>query len=689
MRNRTRLCTSLLLLLLVSASNIVRANVITVRQDGTGDYTTLSAAIGAAASGDVLEIGPGTWSEGASLAVTIPLSLVSTDGAAATRLDGGDTHRLLEVSTGPVSISGLTFQNGNAVVQGVAGALVASVGAHLTLEDCRFDGNDAQFGGAIYVSDSNTGVGTTLFARRCAFTFNSAVQAGGAIAVVAGAVATIEDGTFVDNTTGIKGGAIWSYLSTTDCSGSLFLRNRSGDVAGALYHDTGGGTIERNTFVDNDSPGPISGTVTIVDSPGSVIHRNVIVGEQSGYGLRLYLSPTSVHTCNVYWGNLQAPIGGDVLHGTEADTDPFFCDAGAEDFSLASNSPAAAANSLCGDLVGAFPVGCGDFTPGVPLITRIEDVPNDNGWQVRIEWERSSYDAPGAPVITGYGVYRREDPSGAGVAPRVLKGGDPQTPRIDLEGWDFVASVPARGDDVYQTVAPTVCNQTRGGPPEGRDCYSVFFVSAMTADPLTFFDSEPDSGFSTDDIAPAAPAGLHAGPVAAGVELRWTVPDDDDLAGFRVYRGAGGDFEMSAASLVRESTTPHWVDTSSEAMGASYKVTAVDAAGNESRAAFIATRETTARNHVALYQNTPNPFNPSTEIFYDVPPGGADIRLIVYDTAGRRVATLRDGFESSGLRKSVVWNGQTDKGERAASGVYYYRLLSPGFERTFRMVLVQ
>jgi hypothetical protein len=63
--------------------------------------------------------------------------------------------------------------------------------------------------------------------------------------------------------------------------------------------------------------------------------------------------------------------------------------------------------------------------------------------------------------------------------------------------------------------------------------------------------------------------------------------------------------------------------------------------------------------------------------------------LIVYDTAGRRVATLRNGFESAGLRKSVVWNGRTDQGERAASGVYYYRLQSPGFDQTYRMVLVQ
>jgi hypothetical protein len=68
-----------------------------------------------------------------------------------------------------------------------------------------------------------------------------------------------------------------------------------------------------------------------------------------------------------------------------------------------------------------------------------------------------------------------------------------------LDGWDYIATVPARGDAIYQYVAPTLCDSSISGGM----CWSAFFVSAMTPDPLTYFDSPVDSGYSLDNLAPA------------------------------------------------------------------------------------------------------------------------------------------------------------------------------------------
>jgi hypothetical protein len=68
----------------------------------------------------------------------------------------------------------------------------------------------------------------------------------------------------------------------------------------------------------------------------------------------------------------------------------------------------------------------------------------------------------------------------------------------------------------------------------------------------------------------------------------------------------------------------------------------------------------------------PNPFNPATTIDFTVAsPGRVTIR--VYDVAGRVVRSLVDAHFAGGRRRAV-WDGTTDSGERAASGVYFVRM---------------
>ncbi|NUM77760.1 T9SS type A sorting domain-containing protein, partial [candidate division KSB1 bacterium] len=84
-----------------------------------------------------------------------------------------------------------------------------------------------------------------------------------------------------------------------------------------------------------------------------------------------------------------------------------------------------------------------------------------------------------------------------------------------------------------------------------------------------------------------------------------------------------------------------------------------------------------------LYQNYPNPFNPATTISFALLQT-AEVRVQVYDLAGRLVATLQDGRMNAGTY-AINWTPQ----EEAASGVYLLKFTANEFVRTKKMVLMR
>ena len=91
---------------------------------------------------------------------------------------------------------------------------------------------------------------------------------------------------------------------------------------------------------------------------------------------------------------------------------------------------------------------------------------------------------------------------------------------------------------------------------------------------------------------------------------------------------------------------------------------------------------------VALHPNSPNPFNPSTMIAYDVPSGGADVQLAVYDVQGRLVRRLVDAPKAAGTHR-VSWDGRDSHGTAVATGVYFYRMRAAGEVLTRKMLLLK
>ena len=90
-------------------------------------------------------------------------------------------------------------------------------------------------------------------------------------------------------------------------------------------------------------------------------------------------------------------------------------------------------------------------------------------------------------------------------------------------------------------------------------------------------------------------------------------------------------------------------------------------------------------DRLVLYDNYPNPFNPSTTLSFELAEA-TNVRLAIYDIRGRVVSVLHEGMLQAG-RQEVVWGGCNGAGQAAPSGVYLYRLESAAGSRTGRMVL--
>jgi len=89
----------------------------------------------------------------------------------------------------------------------------------------------------------------------------------------------------------------------------------------------------------------------------------------------------------------------------------------------------------------------------------------------------------------------------------------------------------------------------------------------------------------------------------------------------------------------------------------------------------------------ALGHNYPNPFNPITRIPYQLPED-TQVRISVYNLLGQEVVTLVNEFQLAAYH-TAVWNGRDASGREVPSGVYIYRMETPSFHKTQKLVLLK
>ena len=88
-----------------------------------------------------------------------------------------------------------------------------------------------------------------------------------------------------------------------------------------------------------------------------------------------------------------------------------------------------------------------------------------------------------------------------------------------------------------------------------------------------------------------------------------------------------------------------------------------------------------------LHHNYPNPFNPITNISYELSEPSR-VTITIYDLKGREVKTIVNEWKQSGYY-STVWNSTDNRNNPVSSGIYFYRMKTNTFHKTLKMLLIK
>ena len=340
----------------------------------TSAYTTITAALDAASSGDTVTVLAGSYAE--SLTVDTDV-LLEGAGSGSTTLSGVTTvtvnegitatirgFTLVPTSRGMITaggtialddivITGVTSSvNGvgvratgtgsltitNSVFQSLdagayAGAAIYATGSSVTVGSSTFDGNSSGYGGAIYVSGGSLSVTRSTFTSNACGSNGGAIYASGAVLAVdgssftanlassgiAGAVYATGDAvftatTFDDNEAYTGAGAVFSSANLT-LTGTDFTANqeRSGaGYGGAVWQYGGDLQLADSAFVGNDASS--GGAIRVDETATATIVRSSFEANTADYGGAVRLASSgdvALDTCT-FTSNVATWEGGGV-----------------------------------------------------------------------------------------------------------------------------------------------------------------------------------------------------------------------------------------------------------------------------------------------------------------------------------------------------------------------------------------
>jgi hypothetical protein len=400
-----------------------------------------------------------------------------------------------------------------------------------------------------------------------------------------------------------------------------------------------------NVYVDSSK----TNSVTVTNTGGATLNITSTVSDNSEFTV----TPTT--------GSL-APAESKLFYITFAPTD-FGVETGNIIFiHNANSSPDTVTVTGLGAIVGA-----------APEIQSVIDMPNDQGRWVRITWQASIFDRlESVNPITQYGIWRRIDDYGNSFLNQ--KRGD------ILEGWDCVGTVPAIQDTIYNFVSPTLADSNVSGM-----YYSVFIITAHTQDPILYYVSDPDSGYSVDNIPPEAPCNLAGEVIDNNVFLTWEILNlVYDFSYFAIYRDTISGFIPGDNNRIGTSNEPTYTDSSVSGTYY-YVVSAFDVNGNESDYS----NEIGVVTGIADgYSDKPMSFsfclrnNPvkGKALFNLALPEAATVTLSIYDVTGRLVDRMSDR-RSAGYYE-IPWIS------KVTAGIYFYKLQSPWKTEVGKLVII-
>jgi hypothetical protein len=275
---------------------------------------------------------------------------------------------------------------------------------------------------------------------------------------------------------------------------------------------------------------------------------------------------------------------------------------------------------------------------------------------------------------------------------------DPTTPTLAggiAAGWTSAVDLDVEGDYVYvgdkEMGVKVYYIKNPATPLAAGTVDSGAWAEGIVTRDTRVYLAEQQMGVSIFDFSPPPTAttvqAFDASAVGVSVELHWEVESDDGITGYRIHRRVVG----SAAPAVNPGgvippDADCYTDTGVEP-GNTYRYTLAVLLEDGSEVLSPEVEIAVDAVPLALHQNVPNPFNPTTAISFSLP-SSQHVTLSVFDVTGRLVRTIVDGPLDAGF-KQCRWDGTDAAGDEVRSGVYFYRLTAGKQTLTRKMVLVR
>jgi predicted outer membrane repeat protein len=293
----------------ISIPLMVNAGTLLVDHAGaSGSYTTISAAIADAATGDTIEIKPGVYTE--TLHVARDLTLECSDPSMRVVVNAGGVDRALNNNSSS-SYANIDFTNGYSAWFGGGCATSGSP----VFSNCRFYDNNVGWSGAgIYISEDPQFLS-------CEFYDNKSTSFGGGCAVGGWATPHFSDCSFHDNESEEGGGVSINYQTQANFYNCTFRNNealKSGGAAANIGYCSGADSKFTDCLFEDNSAGDAGGALYAcygdMEVIGSDLHGNTA---QYGGGLAVYRDANATVVASSIRGN-NARHGGGVCLNVDA-----------------------------------------------------------------------------------------------------------------------------------------------------------------------------------------------------------------------------------------------------------------------------------------------------------------------------------------------------------------------------------
>jgi hypothetical protein len=196
----------------------------------------------------------------------------------------------------------------------------------------------------------------------------------------------------------------------------------------------------------------------------------------------------------------------------------------------------------------------------------------------------------------------------------------------------------------------------------------------------------------------APPSDINVTTGEKQVIIRWKTSANEFIDGYIITRQDGESWKTDEGVSYILNQTPkmpvsQYIDVSvDEDKTYTYQISTRFRTGAELRSDLFTVKIKPVIKQTVLMQNYPNPFNPEVWIPYELSEQ-ASVSVQIYNSSGQLVRTLDIGVQQPGRytsrEKAVYWNGQTEVGEYAASGVYFYVFKAGNFVKAKKMILLR